>query len=525
MRKRNWAATAMAAAVFAASGAITMPAVQAAEPKSGGRMDVVIQPEPPGLMLGIIQNGPTQMVAGNIYESLLRYDHDLQPMPSLAKSWESSDDGMVHTFHLKENVTWHDGEPFTAHDVVFSADVFLRETHPRLRVSLEHVESIEAVDDHTVRFTLKDTFGPFMGIFEVGTMPMVPKHIYEGTDFKTNPANNTPIGTGPFKFEEWDKGSYIHLVKNEDYHVAGQPYLDEIYWHVIPDAASRAVAYETGKIDVLPPNSVENFDIPRLAEMEGSCMTTKGREYFAPHAFMWLNNRNAPLDDKRFRQAVMYAIDHDFAKAAIWNGLGKVATGPVSSRTRFHTDNVPKDPRDIDKAKALLDEMGYDGEPVRLLPLPYGETWQRWAEAVRQNLRDAGINVEMVATDVGGWNQKLSDWDYDMAFTYLYQYGDPALGVARTYISSNIAKGSPWNNVEGYRNPEVDKLFARAATAHPAEKRAELYEDVQQILVEDVPVAWLLEIEFPTLYKCDVKNLVNTSVGVNNGFVDAWLDR
>src|SRR5690606_22761816 len=158
-------------------------------------------------------------------------------------------------------VTWHDGKPFTAHDVVFSADVFLRENHPRLRVSLAHIETIEAVDDHTVRFTLKQPFGPFLGIFEAGSMPMVPKHIYEGTDFKNNPANAHPIGTGPFKFQEWQKGSYIHLVKNENYHIEGLPYLDEVYWQVIPDAASRAVAYETGKVDVLPGGAVENFDV------------------------------------------------------------------------------------------------------------------------------------------------------------------------------------------------------------------------------------------------------------------------
>ena len=88
-------------------------------------------------------------------------------------------------------------------------------------------------------FTLKQPFGPFIGIFEVGSMPMIPKHIYEGTDFKTNPANNTPIGTGPFMFKEWQKGSFIKLVKNPNYHIKGKPHLDEIYWHVIPDAAAR----------------------------------------------------------------------------------------------------------------------------------------------------------------------------------------------------------------------------------------------------------------------------------------------
>ncbi|UUP19872.1 ABC transporter substrate-binding protein [Nitratireductor thuwali] len=495
-----------------------------AEPVSGGRANVVIQPEPPSLMVGLVQNGPTQMVAGNIYEGLLRYDTDLEPMPQLAKSWEVSEDGLTYTFKLHDNVKWHDGEPFTSADVVFSADKFLRETHARLRTSLEHVESITAPDEATVVFKLKQPFGPFMGIFEVGTMPMIPKHIYEGTDYENNPANNTPIGTGPFKFEEWVKGSHIRLVRNEDYYEKGLPYLDEIYWHVIPDAASRAVAYETGVVDILPGGSVENFDVQRIAAMDNTCITDKGWEYFGPHSWMWLNNREGPTADKRFRQAVMYAMDREFAKSALWNDLGKIAHSPVSSSTRFFTDDVNKYDHDPEKAKALLDEMGYDGETVRLLPLPYGETWQRWAEAVKQNLGEVGINVEIVATDVAGWNQKLAEWDYDMAFTYLYQYGDPALGVARNYISSNIAKGSQWNNVEGYENPKVDELFAQAAVAVTKEERQQLYTEVQQILTEDVPVAWLLELGFPTIYRCNVKDLVTTAIGVNDGFKDAYIE-
>ena len=221
----------------------------------------------------------------------------------------------------------------------------------------------------------------------------------------------------------------------------------------------------------------------------------------------------------------MYAMDREFVRDVIWNGFGKVATGPVSSSTRFYTDDVVQYDYDPDKAKELLEEMGYDGTPVRLLPLPYGETWKRWAEAVKQNLEDVGITVEIVATDVAGWNQKISEWDYDLAFTYLYQYGDPALGVARTYISSNIAKGSPWNNVEGYSNPKVDELFAEAAVQASRDKRQELYTEVQKILVDDVPIAWTLELQFPTIYRCDVKDLVKTAIGVNDGFKDAWLDR
>ncbi|GJD48974.1 putative D,D-dipeptide-binding periplasmic protein DdpA [Methylobacterium crusticola] len=507
------------ALVLALSGAAAAQA-----PRAGGVANAVIQPEPPGLMLGLLQNGPTQMVAGNIYEGLLRYDDALKPLPGLAESWSVSPDGRTYTFTLAKGVTWHDGKPFGADDVLFSIE-FLKQNHARARGNMAKVASVTAPDSGTVVFTLSEPFGPFLGVFEVGSLPMIPRHLYEGTDPKTNPANNSPVGTGPYMFKEWKKGSYIRLVRNPRYHVAGKPYLDEIYWHVIPDAAARAVAFETGKVDILPGGSVENFDVPRLSKLKGACVTGKGWEFFGPHSWLWLNNRKGPTASKAFRQAVSYAIDRDFARDVVWNGLGKPATGPISSATRYHNAALAGYAYDPAKAKALLKQAGYKGETVRLLPLPYGETWQRWGEAVRQNLEDVGIRTELVATDVAGWNQKTADWDYDIAFTYLYQYGDPALGVARNYISSQITKGSPWNNVEGYANPAVDAAFAEGAAAVGDDRRQAIYDGVQKTLIEDAPVAWLLELQFPTITRCTVRDLVTTGIGVNDGFRDAWIER
>ncbi len=502
-----------------------MSAQVLAEPVAGGRADIVVQPEPPGLMLGLVQNGSAQNISGNIYEGLLRYSSDLKPLPSLAKSWDISEDGLVYTFKLQQDVTWHDGQAFSSDDVVFSVDVFLRKTHPRLRASLKHVEKISAPDAHTVIFKLKQPFGPFIGLFEVGTMPMVPRHIYAGTDFKNNPANNHPIGTGPFKFKEWRKGSHIHLVKNEAYWETGLPHLDEIFWHVIPDAAARSTAFETGTVDILPGGSVENFDVARLTAMENVCVTDAGWEFFAPHAWLWMNNRQGATADKAFRQAIMYAMDREFARDVLWNGMGKVATGPISSKTKYYSNDVQQYGYNPEKARQLLKESSYKGETLRLLPMPYGETWLRWGEVVKQNLKDIGINVKLTATDVAGWNQKVSEWDYDLAFTYLYQFGDPALGVSRTYLSSNIAKGSPWNNVSGYVNAEVDELFTKAAIAVTDQERDALYAKVQRKLVEDVPVGWLLELGFPTIYRCHVKNLITTAIGINDGFKHAYIEK
>lgn len=496
-----------------------------ADPVAGGRANVVIQPEPPSLMLGLVQNAPAQQVAGNIYEGLLRYDTKLNPMPSLAKSWEVSADGLTYTFHLQNGVKWHDGQPFSADDVVFSADVFLRKTHPRFRAVLDHVESITAPDADTVVFRLKSPFGPFLNSFEVGSMPIVPKHIYEGTDFATNPANNTPIGTGPFKFAEWVKGAYIKLVKNPDYWDQGKPYLDEVYWHVIPDAASRAVAYETGQVDILPAGSIENFDIDRVKALPDTCITQSGWEFFGPQSWVWLNNRQGPTASKEFRQAILYALDREFIRDSLFNGLGQIPNGPFAGSTRYNDTELKPWPYDPEKAKALVKASGYKGEVLKLVPMPYGETWMRLAEVIKQNLADVGVKVEIVSTDVAGWNQHLSDWDYDLSTTYLYQYGDPALGVSRSYVSGNIKKGSPWNNVEGYANPKVDALFDKGAgTVDPAERKA-AYDEVQKILVDDVPNAWLLDMGMPTISRCSVKDLVTTGIGLNDGFKNAWIQK
>lgn len=524
MKSKTWFSLSIGALVLAAA----LPATQALAQTKGGTLNMIVQPEPPVIVTAINQQGPTQFVAGKIYESLLTYSTDLKPQPGLAKSWEASSDGLTHTFHLQDNVKWHDGKPFTADDVVFTLSDMLPKTHARARVILnKFVDSVQASDPKTVVIKLKSPFPAFMLMFEPGFAPMMPKHIYAGTDYMTNPANQKPIGTGPFVFKEWKRGEYIKLARNPDYWKPGKPYLDELVFNVIPDAASRAVAFERGSVDVLRGGDVDNVDIKRLRALPKVEYTTAGWEMFSPQAYLIFNMRKPPFDNLKVRQAVMAAINRNMVVNNIFFGLGKVSTSPFVTTEMFYDKNMPPMPFDMKKARALIKESGIKpGDyTIRQLSFPYGSTWDRLGEYTKQALEQLGFKVNLESTDAGGWASRTGNWDFDLTTNFTYQYGDPALGVQRLYISSNIVKGSPFANVQGYSNPETDKQWEAAASEVDPAKRQALYTQLQTTLVNEVANGFLVDMEFPTLYRANVKNLVKTAIGLNESFDDVYIEK
>ncbi|SSW65793.1 Heme-binding protein A [Achromobacter veterisilvae] len=524
MKSQKWFSLKLGALVLAAA----LPATQALAQTKGGTLNMIVQPEPPVIVTAINQQGPTQFVAGKIYESLLTYSTELKPQPGLAKSWEASPDGLTYTFHLQENVKWHDGKPFTAEDVVFSLADMLPKTHARARVILnKFVDSVQAPDAKTVVVKLKSPFPAFMLMFEPGFAPIMPKHLYAGTDYMTNPANQKPVGTGPFMFKEWKRGEYIKLTRNPDYWKPGKPYLDELVFNVIPDAASRSVAFERGSVDVLRGGDVDNVDIKRLRALPKVEYTTAGWEMFSPQAYLIFNMRKPPFDNLKVRQAVMAAINRNLVVNNIFFGLGKVSTSPFVTTEMFYDKNMPPLAFDMKKARALIKESGIKpGDyTIRQLSFPYGSTWDRLGEYTKQALEQLGFKVNVESTDAGGWASRTGNWDFDMTTTFTYQYGDPALGVQRLYISSNIVKGSPFANVQGYSNPETDKLWEAAASEVDSAKRQEIYTKLQTTLVDEIANGFLVDMEFPTLYRANVKNLVKTAIGLNETFDDVYIEK
>jgi len=499
-------------------------------PKRGGTLRTIINPEPPSLVLGISPLIPTGTVGSKIYQSLLSYSFDLKPYPVLAKSWTASPDGRVYTFTLQDKVTWHDGAPFSADDVIFSTTKMLPETNARWRFILEQCESIKALDPQTVQFTLKGPFSAFISSFVNSTCPIMPAHIYGvNADYRNNPANATPIGTGPFKLKEWKKASFIHLVRYDGYWDPGKPYLDEVIYSVVPDSAQRVAAIETGRVDLVSNNDIEYFDVPRLRQQKNLMFTTKGTETRSLVSWIDVNLRLPKFQDKRLRKAMMHAIDRQFIVDKLYFDLGKVANGPIATTTRFHDEAaIVKYPYDPKKAIALLDEMGLKPdakgirERVSILALPYGEVWTRQAELVKQLFGKVGIEVTIETTDAAGWARRNSNCEFEMSFNFLGQFIHPAIGVARAYISANRRKGVLASNVEGYSNPKVDELFEQGATAVNDAEAQKAYSEIQHIISDELPVLYLTELAFPIFHSAALHDAIVDGDGASNDFSGAW---
>ncbi|WP_235691963.1 ABC transporter substrate-binding protein [Elioraea tepida] len=516
----------------AAAAPVLMTAAEALaqgrEPRRGGILNSIITPEPPLLVLGVNNQGPTLIVASKIYQGLLTVSPKLEPEPVLARSWARSEDGLTYTFSLERGVKWHDGRDFTAEDVIFSIMKFHMEVNPRARAILQRIDKAEAPDAHTVRFTLKAPFEPFLLIFDVTGCAIVPKHIYDGTDYRNNPANATPIGTGPFRLAEWQRGNFIRLVRNDAYWKPGQPYLDGITWRIVPDSQSRALALQTGQVQMTTSNDIEPFDVPRFQAQPNLEVRQDGWELFAPLSWIEINNRLDNLKDPRFRRAIAHAVDRNFIAQRLWFGVGKPATSPIASATRFHDPSVQMPAFNPREAIAILDGMGLrpNAQGIRasfkMMQLPYGEVWNRLSEYLRQALRQVGLEVTLESTDVAGWVRRLANWEFETTINFVYQWGDPTLGVERTYVTSNIQKVA-FTNTAGYSNPEVDRLFEAARNAAQAEERRRLFSEVQKKLVEDMPLVWLMELSFPTIHDRRLRNVITTGTGVHKSFDDVFF--
>ncbi|MDR2625316.1 MAG: ABC transporter substrate-binding protein [Zoogloeaceae bacterium] len=503
-------------------------------PVSGGVLKFNIPTEPVNLNSGINTTMFIGEVASKVQEGLISFDADLKPVPALATKWEVSPDGKTVAFDLRKGVKWHDGRDFTAADVEFTLKEVWQKLHPFGKSAFGNVTKVDVPNPHRIVLTLSAPAPYLLNYINSYGAPVLPKHLYEGTDIVNNPYNVKPVGTGPFVFKEWVKGSHIRLEKNPNYWQKGQPYLDGVLVRFIPDVSARVVALQSGEIDVVVGNALPVTSLHQFQDKSRYSINPIDGNYLATIAFAQFNVREKPLNDKRVRQALAHAIDQNALLKVVYLGYGKIATGPVpSSVTKYYTPDTRQYAFDLKRAAALLDEAGYkagaNGKRFRLRLVHDGAAGSplstRTAEFIKQAWAKVGVEVELQAPDFATLlRQVFTDQDYDVLVSSMHRLPDPTLGVQRIFWTQNIRKGVPWTNGSGYSNPKLDAIMEQAAREPDEVKRKAQIKEWQQIVQEDVPILELIEPVWITVATARFKKRALQGDGLFSSWADAWLE-
>ena len=472
-------------------------------------------------------------ITGKIVEPLIDRTYE-EYVPVLATEWSSSEDGKTITVKLREGVEWHDGEPFGCEDVSFTAMNMWKELLNYSSTLQQYLDAVDCPDEHTAVFRYSQPMP--LNLF-VAAMPdlghPMPKHLYEGTDILKNDYNTAPVGTGPFKFVEYQRGQYVMAERNENYWRGEEfPYLDRIVWRFITDKSAAAAALEAGEVHISTFLGISTDDIVRLSKDDRFMVGTKGYENNVAHSTVEFNHRNPALADLRVRKAIYHALDIDFAIQNIMRGFAKPGRGPIpSTGGANYTDDVPTYDYDPEKAKALLDEAGYtpDADGVRLRfkhrPAPWGEYTQLWGEYIAQALREVGIEVTLETNDAPGFlNGVYRDHDFDTANGWHQFRADPAVATM-VWLRSGAPVGTRWSNQFGYKDTDLDTMIDVAASELDPEKRAEMYHEIQRYSMEVLPIIFAIEHPFISVTSKKVHNSHNNPRWVSSSWYDTWIEQ
>jgi peptide/nickel transport system substrate-binding protein len=520
----------VAASLLVSSVSILAVASHAvAEPVKGGTAVIALAGDPPAINPNTSTGVPNQLIGCIVYEALIEITTDLEIVPVLAESYTVSADGTEYEFKLKDT-RWHDGVPFTSEDVKYTFEEISLKYGGVFPSAGRQIASIDAVDPRTVKIKLHQPYGPFLKALACAQgAAIMPKHIFEGTDPLANEASiSKPVGTGPFKLVSWKRGDQIVLDRNEDYHAKPRPYLDKLIAKVIPEASAMISALKAGEIDTIGGYFVPTSELSLAKNNPDFRVDDAGIAPLTDHIF--INIERGPLQKVEVRQALLRAIDRDFLVKNVYFGIGQTGKGPFNSNMAWtFAEDVNFDtvyPYDIEVANKLLDDAGFpkdaNGKRFSLNMIVRADQTDRIraAQAMKAMWKEVGIDVEVLTFERAIEVERVfSARNFDLTIQGYTSFGDPALGVARTYVSSSV--GKPFGNPSGYSNPEVDNLFLQAEKTADEAERAEFYKQAQRILAKDLPVVPFREVKY---FDVSTTKLNDLWGGLGIGYWDrAWL--
>ena len=472
-------------------------------------------------------------VGQQLFDGLVQFDQTLSITPALAQFWTASRDGLVWTFTLRKGVKFHHGREVTADDVVYS---FTRLLDPRTRSGgadlllgiqgaqefragrASTVAGLAAVDRYTVRVTLTESPVPFVSVLAVGQAKIVPRELVEqqGEAFGTQ-----PVGTGPFRFVRWEHGKEIVLAGNPDY-FDGPPKLARLVFRIFPGE----------RLD-------EVFTEFKTGALEDSPIPSKDyRQVVASHAYQYvrrpifglrhygINTRMKPLDDRRIRQALMYAIDREVVVSDVWLGRYSLAKGILPPGTLGFNPKLKGYPFDPARARDLLAQAGYPNgrglPPIVFWSSVRSEEILREHERIRKDLAAVGITAEFQYNpDWPSFSKAMSERRLPIFLrAWFADVPDPENFLAKLFYS-----GSPLNYM-GYTNPAVDALIERARAESDTARRVELYRRVEEMVLDDAPVIPVWHQTYERLFQPYVKGVEVSGLGDPYiPFRKVWLER
>jgi len=498
------------------------------KPVDGGTLTYVSDIEPPGLVSLQDTNTRIRNISAKITEGLLRYDAQFHPQPLLATRWSVSPDGLRYTFNLRTGVKWHDGKDFTSADVRFSA--LAQKSHgPRGRITLANLERVDTPDAHTAVLVLSKPAPYLLKALSSAEFPIVPAHRYADGDPLSSNNTTAPVGTGPFIFEQWVRGSHIVLRKNPNYWRAGTPHLDRIIFRFIPDPAAISAALEAGEVDVA--TNVNLTDLDRLSKNRALRIEDTYDAYLNNAVFLEYNLENPILAKREVRHAIAHAIDRKALTTTVWNKRAEIVDSPVPKVfTKYYDDSTFKYPPDLARANQLLDQAGYPRQSngtrftLKAINIP-GAAQKKSAEFLRASLARIGIRVDLLDGDLPTYVKRAyTAREFDINVNALGRLYDPTVGVQRIYWGDAAKNPLIWTNAAHYENSQVDGLFRQASTEVDDARRAAYFREIQQIVGRELPVYPLVTVPSAIqVYRTHVHQLVNSIDLTAGDLADAWL--
>ncbi|MBU5678248.1 glutathione ABC transporter substrate-binding protein [Alkaliphilus sp. MSJ-5] len=440
-------------------------------------------------------------VIKQINDTLVVQDENMELQPGLAESWEKIDD-LTFEFKLKQGVKFHNGEEFKASDVKFTLLRALESPHVGHIVGAINKDGIEIVDDYTIRIATTEPFAPLLShLAHTGSSILNEKAVTDaGDDY-----GQKPVGTGPFKFENWVNGDEINLVKFEEYH-GEKAKVAKVKFRNISEATNRTINLETGEVDIV--YDVLPTDVKRVEEDKNLVLM---RQENLSTTYIGFNVQKKPFDDVRVRQAINHAVDVDSIIEAVMQGVGEQANGPLGPNVWASNQKLVPYEYNVEKAKELMKEAGLENGFKTSIWTNDNKSRMDIAEIVQNQLKAINIEAEVKVVEWGAYLDGTAKGEHDMFILgWVTVTGDPDYGLYPLFHSSQFGDAG---NRTFYGNTKVDELLDKARKSADQAEREKAYLEVQEVVRDDAPWIFLNNGENVDGLRSNVKGFVQHPAG------------